>query len=336
MGGGTPTLLNSHLIPAIDRLRQLCTLHNVAIETTPTEINNRVTVELGRMGCNLISLGVQDFNPKHLDFLGRKYTVSDVYRAIDKLEQLNFHNFNIDLIFAIPGQTMRELDQTLQIAMDTGAHQLTLYPLFTFPYSVIGKSQELSHVVMPDGKTRKQMYYHIMDTLTSKGYKQVSVWSFLKGNALKYSSVTRDKYLGLGPSAGTYTGKQFLFNTFNIKEYLAMTMRGQIPGSYIMDVSPRLERLFWIYWRLYETGISLNAYRMRFGSDFMDDYGKWVRLILRLGYACRTDDHIMLTKKGIHRIHLMQNHFALEYINRIWTACTMETPPEEISLSALH
>lgn len=336
VGGGTPTLLNSHLIPAIDRLRQLCTLHNVAIETTPTEINNRVTGELAGMGCNLISLGVQDFNPKYLDFLGRKYTVSDVYRAIDKLEQLNFHNFNIDLIFAMPGQTMKELDQTLQIAIDTGAHQLTLYPLFTFPYSVIGKSQELSHVVMPDGKTRKQMYYHIMDTLTAKGYKQVSVWSFLKGNALKYSSVTRDKYLGLGPSAGTYTGKQFLFNTFNIKEYLAMTMRGQIPGSYIMDVSPRLERLFWIYWRLYETGISLNAYRMRFGSDFMDDYGKWVRLILRLGYACRTDDHIMLTKKGIHRIHLMQNHFALEYINRIWTACTMETPPEEISLSALH
>ncbi len=336
VGGGTPTLLNTYLIRAIDRLRVVCTLQNVAIETTPTEINNRVTVELGRMGCNLISLGVQDFNPKYLDFLGRKYTVADVFRAIDKLEQLHYRNFNIDLIFAMPGQTLEELDRTLQIAVDTGANQLTLYPLFTFPYSVTGLSRELSHVVMPDGKTRKQMYYHIRDTLTAKGYKQVSVWSFLKGNTLKYSSVTRDKYLGLGPSAGTYTGKQFLFNTFNITEYIPITIRGQIPGSYIMDVSPRLERLFWIYWRLYETKIPLNSYKTRFGSDFMKDYGKWIQIMEQLGYALRTEDQIELTKKGIHRIHLLQNHFALEYINRIWTASTMEHPPEEIRLSALH
>ncbi|MFA5302380.1 MAG: radical SAM protein [Bacteroidales bacterium] len=336
IGGGTPTLLNSHLIRAIDRLRGLCTLQNVALETTPQEINNRVTVELGRMGCNMISLGIQDFNPKYLDFLGRKYTVPDVFRAIDKLEQLNFRNFNIDLIFAMPGQTLEELDHTLQIAADTGADQLTLYPLFTFPYSVIGKSRELSHVVMPDGKTRKQMYFHIQDTLIAKGYKQVSVWSFLKGNTLKYSSVTRDKYLGLGPSAGTYTGKQFLFNTFNINEYIPLTIRDQIPGSYIMDVSPRLERLFWIYWRLYETKIPLNNYKTLFGSDFMKDYGKWVRITEQLGYAFRKEDQIELTKKGIHRIHLLQNHFALEYINRIWTASTMEHPPEEIHLSSLH
>jgi oxygen-independent coproporphyrinogen III oxidase len=336
IGGGTPTLLNSSLIRAIDRLRGLCTLQDVALETTPQEINNRVTDELGRMGCNMISLGIQDFNPKYLDFLGRKYTVTDVFRAIDKLKQLNFRNFNIDLIFAMPGQTLEELDQTLKIAVDTEADQLTLYPLFTFPYSVIGKSRELSHVVMPDGKTRKQMYFHIQNTLTGKGYKQVSVWSFLKGNTLKYSSVTRDKYLGLGPSAGTYTGKQFLFNTFNINEYISMTMRGQIPGSYIMDVSPRLERLFWIYWRLYETKIPLNLYKTLFGSDFMKDYGKWVRITEQLGYASRKGDQIELTKRGIHRIHLLQNHFALEYINRIWSASTMEHPPEEIHLSALH
>lgn len=336
IGGGTPTLLNKYLIRAIDRLRELCTLQTVALETTPQEINNRVTVELGRMGCHMISLGVQDFNPKYLDFLGRKYSVPDVFRAINKLEQLNFRNFNIDLIFAMPGQTMAELDHTLQIAVDTGANQLTLYPLFTFPYSVIGKSRGLSHVKMPNGQTRKQMYFHIRDTLTSKGYEQVSVWSFLKGKTLKYSSVTRDKYLGLGPSAGTYTGKQFLFNTFNIKEYIAITMRGQLPGSYIMDVSPRLERLFWIYWRLYETKIPLNSYNIRFGSDFMKGYGKWTRILEHLGYASRTEDQIALTKKGIHRIHLLQNHFALEYINRIWTAGTMENPPEEIPLYALH
>ncbi|MFA5444813.1 MAG: radical SAM protein [Bacteroidales bacterium] len=336
IGGGTPTLLNSCLIRAIDRLRDLCTLQNVALETTPQEINNRVTGELGRMGCNMISLGVQDFNPKYLDFLGRKYSVPDVFRAINKLEQLNFTTFNIDLIFAMPGQTLEELDQTLQIAVNTGASQLTLYPLFTFPYSVIGKSRALSHVIMPDGKIRKQMYFHIQDTLIAKGYKQVSVWSFLKGNTHKYSSVTRDKYLGLGPSAGTYTGKQFLFNTFNINEYISLSIRSQIPGSYIMDVSSRMERLFWIYWRLYETKIPLNSYKTCFGSDFMKDYGKWVLITELFGYAHRKEDHIELTKKGIHRIHLLQNHFALDYINRIWTASTMEHPPEEIRLSALH
>jgi DNA topoisomerase IA len=68
----------------------------------------------------------------------------------------------------------------------------------------------------------------------------------------------------------------------------------------------------------------------------MKDYSKWIRILENLGYASRTEDQIALTKKGIHRIHLLQNHFALEYINRIWTAGTMENPPEEIPLYALH
>ena len=125
---------------------------------------------------------------------------------------------------------------------------------------------------MPDSEIRRRMYYHIYDTLLANGYEQVSVWGFLKGGKGKYSSVTREQYLGLGPSAGTYTGKQFLFNTFNMEKYISGPVQDQLPYEYIMDVTPHMERLFWVYWRLYETVIPREVYRQRFDRDFTEDF----------------------------------------------------------------
>lgn len=332
IGGGTPTLMTNLLIQAVEKLSALCILKNIALETTPAEINNRVLVELHHMGCNMISLGVQDFHQKYLSSIGRNYLVADTLKVIEKIGLLYYDTFNLDLIFAFPGQTIQELDKTLHMAMATPAHQLTFYPLFTFPYSTIGRFKQLKKVIMPDGLTRKRMYYHICDKLLGNGYKQVSVWSFLKGGKDIYSSVTRDTYLGLGPSAGTFTGKQFLFNTFHMNDYISLPLHNRIPTAYIMNITPNMERLFWIYWRLYETAIPLTAYKDRFGSEFCDDFNHWLWLADKLHYTVKKDNHIVLTKKGIHRVHLLQNHFSLDYINRIWTACTQDPPPSKVPL----
>lgn len=336
IGGGTPTLMTDLLTRAIGRLRELCSVEKIAIETSPSDISNEVLVSLHNMGCNMISLGVQDFQQKYLTFLGRDYTTEKTLDVIDKIGLSYYDTFNLDLIFAYPGQTLKELDLTLRMAMDTPAHQLTFYPLFTFPYSTVGRFINLKQVKMPDSEIRRRMYYHIYDTLLANGYEQVSVWGFLKGGKGKYSSVTREQYLGLGPSAGTYTGKQFLFNTFNMEKYISGPVQDQLPYEYIMDVTPHMERLFWVYWRLYETVIPREVYRQRFDRDFTEDFKSLLYGAEMMKYMVVKDPHLLLTKKGIHRIHLLQNHFALDFINRIWTACTQDPYPDKVPLSAWH
>jgi oxygen-independent coproporphyrinogen-3 oxidase len=341
IGGGTPTLLNDLLRQVVDRLRGVFTIEKVAIETNPEEITPETIRTLQYIGCNLLSLGIQDFHQKHLDLLGRTYTPAQARQAIDKALETGFETVNLDFIFAYPGQTLQELDQTLHLAIGTGARQLTFYPLFTFPYSTIGRFRKLEKVAMPGKHLRKRMYYHLCQTLTASGYRQVSVWSFHKGGGAKYSSVTRDRFLGLGPSAGTYTGKQFLFNTFNTEDYLTQTPLGKLPFAYMMDVPPALERLFWVYWRLYETIIPTEDYKRLFNRDFYRDFKSWIHLARLLGYLdsgrhpsgrSTYPPNLVINKKGIHQIHLLQNHFALDFINKIWSSCTETPVPEEVTL----
>lgn len=332
IGGGTPTLMNGTLKKAIDLLKAYCTIEKIAIETTPEEINESTLTDLEQMGCNLISIGIQDFNQKHLDQIGRRYSVSNALKAIENVKKSCFETVNIDLIFAFPGQTISELDESLNKAIECNLDQITLYPLFTFPYSSIGQFSKSSKVIMPNIARRKRFYYHICEKLKDSGYNQISVWGFLKNEKAKYSSVTRDYYLGLGPSAATYTGKQFLFNSFSLEQYQELIEAGEIPYSIIMNVSEDLEKLFWLYWRFYETAIPLKAYKKKFSSDLNKDFRKMIFALKIFGFTENVNGSIALNKKGIHRIHLLQNHFALNYINQIWSKSIKSPKPKEIVL----
>jgi len=332
IGGGTPTLMNTTLLKAIKTLKSFCSIEKIAIETNPEEINKHVLQELREMGCNLISLGIQDFNKKYLNLIGRQYSPDTALDAIRNTKAAGFETVNIDLIFAYPGQSLKELNDTLDKAIACDVDQITLYPLFTFPYSSIGKFNRAKKIILPNAVQRKRFYFKIIEKLNANGYHQISVWGFLKSGRTKYSSVTRDYYLGLGPSAATYTGKQFLFNSFNLAYYQKQIDLRKLPYSLIMNVSENLKKLFWIYWRFYETAIPLKAYKQLFRSEFKKDFGKILFALRILGYAKNSDERITLNKKGTHRIHLWQNYFALNFVNQIWSISHEKSNPKLIQL----
>jgi coproporphyrinogen III oxidase-like Fe-S oxidoreductase len=143
-----------------------------------------------------------------------------------------------------------------------------------------------------------------------------------------FSSVTRDFYLGLGPGAGTYTGREFHFNVFSVDHYARCLEAGRLPIALRMDVSERMARLFWLYWRLYETEVPLGAWRgSAAGAAVLSKAAEWT------GFAERSrNGRLRLTRRGAHWLHTLQNHFALDYVNKIWSACH-ETPwPERVPL----
>jgi len=332
IGGGTPTLLNGTLSKVIGRLKQFCSIKKIAIETNPEDVNEALLSELEQMGCNLLSLGIQDFNQQNLSKIGRKYSVERALNCIDSARKRNFETLNIDLIFAYPEQSISQLNESLERAIESNVEQITMYPLFTFPYSTVGEFKTGKKVTLPNSFQRKKFYYHIYEKLLENGYEQISVWSFKKGSSTKYSSVTRDNYLGLGPSAATYTGKQFLFNSFSLEQYHKQIAEGKKPYSIMMNISKNLEKLFWLYWRLYETSIPIGDYEEKFNSDFKGDFKKLIFVMKMFGYTKDLNGSLHLNKRGVHYIHLLQNHFALNYVNQIWSTSTKVTIPKEIVL----
>jgi coproporphyrinogen III oxidase-like Fe-S oxidoreductase len=333
-GGGTPTVLDEGLERIVHALRRHFSVKGpLCIETNPADLTPAKVQLLKEWGFDAISLGVQSFNQRLLRLIGRSYSPEEAATSLELLCKAGFPSINIDLMFALPSQTVAELEEDLRLAIALGAQQITAYPLFVFPYSEIGKYRKLKDIEMPSLAIRKRMYYFLYDLLESEGFKRVSVWSFKKESSpVRYSSVIRETYLGFGPSAGSYYGPLFTLNTFSIPEYItAVNNRGDAVALK-MNCTPRWEILFDFYWRLYETDVPMERETETLRYKVNDV--RHLKLIMNIGKALRmieaSNGTMRLTRRGSFWIHLAQNYFALPAINAIWEQCKKTAWPKEI------
>ena len=332
-GGGTPTLLENDLVKIIRYLKYKFKISGeIAIETSPNYLNEKKLISLKKAGVNSISIGIQSFNDDLLKEIGRNYSSSLGIKIIKILKKINFETLNIDMMFALPKQTINDLENDLDTLIKLSPSQVTFYPLFTFPYTSIGKYKKIKKIKMPNFFNRKKMYYIICKKMKEAGYEQSSVWAFKKKNTTKFSSVTRDFYIGFGPSSGSYTGNEFYFNTFSLEDYFKISNKRK-PIILRMNVNKKMTKLFWLYWRFYETKIPFKDYKKLFNSNVKKDF-KFIFLMMKvLGFIEKENkNYLQLNMKGIFYIHLMQNIFALDYVNKIWSACKKERTPKEVQL----
>ena len=332
IGGGTPALLIQELAVVLGALRSTFSLDgDICIELNPNDINEDVIARLKSIGAQLVSVGVQSFKDKNLKFIGRRYCSSDLNEKIRNVVRAGFKSINLDMMFALPTQTIEDLRDDLKEAISLGANQITTYPLFTFPYSTIGKYLRLKRVRMPALNARKEMYYFINDYLLDNGFNRVSVWGFKKGDVPRYSSVTRDNYIGLGAGAGSHLPDGFYLNTFSVADYVKRCQKKEFPTALFMDFSVDMQNYFWLYWRFYDTLIPKAELRSRFGKN----QSKPLQLFKVLKFLNMIDDekdYFRLNQRGAFWAHLLQNYFSLSYINKVWAVAMNKSFPDEISL----
>jgi coproporphyrinogen III oxidase-like Fe-S oxidoreductase len=332
IGGGTPTLLIGRLAEVIDYIKANFELTgDICIETSPADISDNTITGLKRCGINLVSVGVQSFNDKFLQLLGRKYSSDKLVPVMETVAAAGFSSINVDMMFSLPSQTDEELRDDLLKVISLNVNQITTYPLFTFPYSSVGRYRKLRKIRMPDLSQRRRQYYLINDLLRSEGYSRVSVWGFKKGSVPRYSSVTRDGYIGLGAGAGSDTPGGFYLNTFSVSEYISKCHSGNFPTAMYMPFSDSMKKYFWLYWRLYDASVPKQELYSRFtNSDRRINYFLKTLKFLRL--AQEDKDHIVLNDAGSFWVHLLQNYFALNYINKVWTVAMKNPWPKAIKL----
>ena len=333
IGGGTPTLIVDRLLELLAAVRSRFVLQGpVAIETSPSDVDDEKLAVLKDCGVDYVSLGVQSFDDVNLRLIGRNYRAEQAVRAVDAVMANGFPLCNVDMIFAFPGQQLAGLREDIVEVRRIGPDQVTWYPLFTFPHSAVGRARRLLRVRMPSILTRRRMYYEIHERFSQDGFKQTSVWSFSRSPESRYSSVTRDYYVGFGAGAGSFSGTGFYFNTFSVPDYIAAVERG-LPIALRMAVTERMRRLFWLYWRLYETVVPARAYHARFGAGLKQDFGGVINLMQWLGLArVEPGRNVRLTRQGAHWVHLAQNYFALNYVARVWSHCQANPWPGPVRL----
>ena len=332
IGGGTPTLALESVARVLEHTRKRFRLTgDICIETNPADVDKEVVRRLQDMGVALVSLGVQSFQDKSLSMIGRDYPPLVAEWALALLAESGFVSVNADIMFALPGQTAEDVIADLERAAQLGANQLTTYPLFTFPYTSVGKYLRLTDVRMPDLHTRRRHYQAINKWCAENGFERVSVWGFKRGANPRYSSVTRDGYIGIGPGSGSHLQDGFVLNTFDLDSWMeaALDQRGAI--ALRLPFLGEMAGWWWLYWRFYDTRIPLSEFDAALGIDAAKAR-RWMRAIEGVGMAVINGGYFELTEAGAFWLHLLQNHFALRYVNSLWTKARQEPWPQAVEI----
>jgi oxygen-independent coproporphyrinogen-3 oxidase len=233
-GGGTPGLLQP------DQLDQLCGLVNNlelesdaewSIELAPSEITREKLHVLQKHGVNRISIGVQTFDPRFMDALGRKHPVEKTLSAYDIIRETGFLSVNLDLLFGAPGQTLADWESDLAQAVDLQPDHLSTYCL-TF------EEDTAMYVRLAEGKFKidpereAEFYEFAWDYLPAHGYEQYEVSNYAKsGHACRHNLKTwaMNEWIGYGPSAcSQYQGIRRK-NIANLEEWADGMQPGKQP-----------------------------------------------------------------------------------------------------------
>jgi oxygen-independent coproporphyrinogen III oxidase len=332
IGGGTPTLA----LDAVDRVlkharQRFCLKGDICIETNPADVDGETVQRLHDMDIALVSLGVESFQPENLSVIGRDYPPLVAERALALLAESDFASVNTDIMFALPHQSAGDVTADLARAAQLGADQLTTYPLFTFPYTSVGQYLRLKAVRMPDLRMRQAHYRAISNWCVEHDFERVSVWGFKHGAVPRYSSVTRDGYIGVGPGAGSHLPDGFVLNTFDLSSYIHAACDGHTAIALRLPFTAAMSGWWWLYWRFYDTRIPLDDLPLALGND-APKARCWLRVIEKAGFAVRKAGYLELTEAGAFWLHLAQNYFALNYVNTLWTQARREPWPVAVAI----
>jgi coproporphyrinogen III oxidase-like Fe-S oxidoreductase len=334
IGGGTPTtMLASGLGEIIAHLHEAFNLQcDIHMESHPNHLSASNLSKIKSLGVQHLSLGVESLFDRHLKFLCRPYTANEVKAVVRRAVSAGFECVNVDVMFALPGQTYQEIDQTGRELVALGVDQVAAYPLFRFPYTPLGKNGTGRNHVLLQSLRRRKMLRIVEDIFYGSGYERTSVWAFTRRGVPRYCSVTVPLYLGLGASGGSYLKDVFYLNTFGVTEYINAIKHHGSAVALSIDLTERMQRAGWLYWRIYETRFAKADYRERFGEDIDRAYGGYLRVLRLLGFLRDDGQRITLSDRGSFWLHACEDILSIDYISKLWGASKRDRWPEKVIL----
>ncbi|PYG87651.1 oxygen-independent coproporphyrinogen-3 oxidase [Ruminiclostridium sufflavum DSM 19573] len=323
-GGGTPVLMLEHLEEIIAKLRTYFIIQEgIGVELHPEDITQDNLNRLKQAGVSMVSIGFQSFEEKCLRKLGR--SGDSFVERLRLVKKAGFDAVDVDLIFAIPGQTGEIITDDIKTAFDNGATQISTYPFIDFTFA------DNRYKPMPE-RVKKDMLKEITEYCESIDAVRTSVWTFAKHNTKKYSSVTRDNFLGLGVSAATLLKDSFKINTFSIEDYISRTEEDCLPTSLTLNFTRRQRAVYYLFWSAYSMRIYPDKFEEIIGKPLHEMYGFEFRLLELLGLIHKKEDYYALSERAAYLYHYIEQTYTTAYIDKMWNVSGKIAFPEEMIL----
>ena len=307
LGGGTPSLLNGQelksILQTITHEFNLLPDAEISLEANPATLDKIKLAQMEGAGINRISLGVQSFFDDELALLGRVHNAKAVLETIELFHTRGWKNFNLDLIYGLPGQSLDKWMQSLKQAVDCGPAHLSLYLLQLEEQTPMGKDVAGGRLKMLDEDDEWYMFDQAMEYLEGKEFEHYEISNFCRPgyecrHNLRYWQA--EEYLGLGAGAVSFVNGSRCINEPQLQQYIdALSTGKQWPVKELEDMSERelmIDALI-LGLRLC-AGIDLNQFKQRFGVDITSDYKEIIAYYRDRGLLNIANGHLKFTKAG--------------------------------------
>ncbi|HEO4026518.1 TPA: oxygen-independent coproporphyrinogen III oxidase [Streptococcus agalactiae] len=319
IGGGTPTSISAvqldYLLTELIRDLNLNTLEEFTIEANPGDLTVDKIEVLQKSAVNRVSLGVQTFNDKHLKRIGRSHNEAQIYSTIDALKTAGFQNISIDLIYALPGQTMDDVRSNVAKALSLNIPHLSLYSLILEHHTVFMNKMRRGKLHLPTEDLEAEMFEYIISEMERNGFEHYEISNFIKPgfesrhNLMYWENV---EYYGVGAGASGYLDGIRYRNRGPIQHYLKGVSEGNARLSEeVLSKNEMMEEELFLGLRKKE-GVSIGKFEQKFGTSFEKRYGQIVQELQSDGLLKENNGFIQMTKKGLFLGDTVAEKFIVE------------------------
>ena len=319
IGGGTPSYLDSKYIKEIvEEIREnfkLADKVEITIEVNPGTVNKTKLLEYINSGINRISIGLQSTDNELLKRIGRIHKYEDFLQTYNMAREVGFKNINVDLMLALPGQTIAKLEKGLKQVIDLQPEHISLYSLIIEDGTKIEKMLKNNEITLPDENIERKMYWETKKVLEEAGYIHYEISNFAKEgykSEHNWNCWSQKEYMGFGVAAHSYTNDVRFSNIDSIEEYIENYEQGNVTDNFVFHEkqtqSSKMKEYMMLGLRKIE-GISIQEFKNKFVGNPLYIYRKELQKLVEEELIEIELDKIKLTKKGLDFANIVWEEF---------------------------
>lgn len=324
IGGGTPSCIDSELIAMIleniEELFDVSDSAEITIEVNPGTLLNNKARAYKNMGINRISMGLQSANNEELRILGRIHTYEEFLESYNLLRSVGFDNINIDVMSAIPNQSVESYIDTLNKVISLRPEHISSYSLIIEEGTYFYNIQDELKLVSEDDE--REMYYKTKEILQNRGYERYEISNYaLKGMESKHNSSywTGVDYIGFGVGASSYLNGYRYDRIQDINKYIevydklsnySIAEKNIECNKQYLTLQNKMEEYMFLGLRMTK-GISKTRFKELFEKDINEVYGNVIDKYVSMKLLNEEKDILQLTDKGIDVSNIVLADFLL-------------------------
>jgi len=307
LGGGTPTTLTVYQFERI--LKECVKEFKVSPDAEITIEANPATIDIGQMksirqtGYNRISIGVQSFDKTELKLLDRAHGPEEIHSTVGCARKAGFDNLSLDLMFAIPNQSLSSWESNLDKALEKNPEHLSTYNLTIEQGTAFSKLQSNGKLIMPEDGHQLELYKKTIERLTKKGFHHYEISNFARqGKECKHNITywKNTNTLGLGAGASSYINGT-RFKNINLPAHYIRQVKEEITAvehSETLEPRQAMGETIMLGLRLLQ-GISIHQFERRFQVSFINLFKNIIHSLKEKELILIEDDCLRLSPKGL-------------------------------------